>query len=94
LRRAATRIDFSGYAPEENALSMTVRMGDFINVPGGFLIMFEGEVIGAVAVGGASIDQDVMVAQAALQTYVGRDPRAVSRNSPTRGTSSTRCRPS
>src|SRR5262245_26363092 len=26
----------TGYAPEENALSMSVRMGDFTNVPGGF----------------------------------------------------------
>ena len=28
----------TGYAPEENAISMTVRMGDFTNVPGGFPI--------------------------------------------------------
>ena len=56
----------TGYAPEENALSMSVRMGDFTNVPGGFPIMVEGEVIGAVAAGGAKIEQDVMVAQAAL----------------------------
>src|SRR5215472_17550492 len=41
----------TGYAPEENALSMAVRMGDFINVPGGFPIEVNGngEVIGAVA---------------------------------------------
>src|ERR1700688_980488 len=56
----------TGYAPEENALSMTVRMGDFTNVPGGFPIAVKGEVIGAVAAGGASIEQDVMVAKAAL----------------------------
>src|ERR1700741_4717572 len=36
----------TGYAPEENALSMTVRMGDFTNVPGGFPIKLDGEVIG------------------------------------------------
>ena len=29
----------TGYAPEENALSMAVRMGDFTNVPGGFPIV-------------------------------------------------------
>src|SRR5947207_6755681 len=51
----------SGYAPEENALSMTVRMGDFTNVPGGFPIEVNGEVIGAVAAGGAKIEQDVEV---------------------------------
>ena len=57
----------TGYAPEENAISMTVRMGDFTNVPGGFPIKVDGEVIGAVAAGGASIEQDVMVAKAALE---------------------------
>ena len=36
----------TGYAPEENALSMSVRMGDFTNVPGGFPIEVGGEVIG------------------------------------------------
>src|SRR5262252_2921949 len=56
----------TGYAPEENALSMAVRMGDFTNVAGGFPITVEGEVIGAVAAGGASIEQDVAIAQAAL----------------------------
>ena len=38
----------TGYAPEENALSMSVRMGDFTNVPGGFPIEVNGEAIGAV----------------------------------------------
>src|SRR3974390_2850695 len=42
----------TGYAPEENALSMAVRMNDFTNVPGGFPITVAGEVIGAVAAGG------------------------------------------
>src|SRR4051812_28173228 len=56
----------TGYAPEENALSMAVRMGDFTNVPGGFPITVDGQVIGAVAAGGAKIEQDVMIAQAAL----------------------------
>ena len=32
----------TGYAPEENALSMAVRMGDFTNVPGGFPIVVGG----------------------------------------------------
>jgi len=49
----------TGYAPEENALSMAVRMGDFTNVPGGFPITVAGEVVGAVAAGGAKIEQDV-----------------------------------
>jgi uncharacterized protein GlcG (DUF336 family) len=57
----------TGYAPEANALSMAVRMGDFTNVPGGFPIEVGGEVIGAVAAGGAKIEQDVEVAKAALK---------------------------
>src|SRR5215210_9591876 len=61
----------TGYAPEENALSMAVRMGDFTNVPGGFPIVVEGQVIGAVAAGGAKIEEDVLVAKAALAALEG-----------------------
>jgi uncharacterized protein GlcG (DUF336 family) len=43
-----------------------VRMGDFTNVPGGFPIVVDGQVVGEVAAGGASIEHDVAVAQAAL----------------------------
>src|SRR5215208_7558173 len=53
----------TGYAPEENALSMAVRMGDFTNLPGGFPIIIDGQVIGAIAAGGASIEQDVLIAK-------------------------------
>ena len=56
----------TGYALEANALSMSVRMGDFTNVPGGFPIEVNGEVVGAVAAGGAKVEQDVEVAKAAL----------------------------
>src|SRR3972149_946312 len=57
----------SGYAPEKDVLSMQIRMdGDFTNVPGGFPITVGGQVIGAVAAGGAKIEQDVIVAKAAL----------------------------
>src|SRR5262249_47817904 len=56
----------TGYAPEENALSMAVRMGDFTNVPGGFPIAVGGEVIGAGAAGGAKIQPGVEIAKAAL----------------------------
>ena len=56
----------TGYAPEENALSMAVRMDDFTNVPGGFPIVVGGQVVGAVAAGGAKIEQDVLIAKAAL----------------------------
>ena len=63
---AASQRQPTGYAPEENALSMTVRMGDFTNVPGGFPISVDGQIIGAVAAGGAKIEEDVIVAKAAL----------------------------
>ena len=62
----------TGYAPEENALSMSVRMGDFTNVPGGFPIIVDSQVIGAVAAGGAKIEQDVAVAKAALAAIDAR----------------------
>src|SRR3954468_7610991 len=63
----------TGYAPEENALSMAVRMGDFTNIPGGFPIVVQGQVIGAVAAGGAKIEEDVLVAKAALAALQGAD---------------------
>src|SRR3974377_686876 len=63
---SASQREPTGYAPEQNALSMAVRMGDFTNVPGGFPIRVEGQVIGAVAAGGAKIEEDVLIAQAAL----------------------------
>ena len=64
----------TGYAPEENALSMSVRVGDFTNVPGGFPIEVSGEVIGTVAAWGAKIEQDVEVAKAALAA-LGSSPQ-------------------
>ena len=73
---AASQHQPTGYAEEEKALSMSVRMGDFTNVPGGFPILVAGEVIGAVAAGGASIEHDVLVAQAALAALEGARPRA------------------
>jgi glc operon protein GlcG len=57
----------TGYAAEKDVLSMQIRMdGDFTNVPGGFPIVVAGQVIGAVAAGGAKIEEDVIVARAAL----------------------------
>ena len=57
----------TGYAEEERVVSMQIRMdGDFTNVRGGFPIIVDGETIGAVAAGGATQDEDVMVAKAAL----------------------------
>ena len=73
----------TGYAPEENALSMAVRMGDFTNVPGGFPIEVGGEVIGAVAAGGAKIEQDVEVAKAALAALTFKRSRSLSKPSVT-----------
>jgi uncharacterized protein GlcG (DUF336 family) len=63
---SASQSQPTGYAPEESALSMSVRMGDFTNVPGGFPIIVDGQVIGAIAAGGATIEQDVAVAKATL----------------------------
>jgi len=58
----------TGYAPESQVLSMQIRMdGDFTNVPGGFPVAVAGQVIGGVAAGGAKIEEDVIVARAALE---------------------------
>ncbi|HUK58335.1 MAG TPA: heme-binding protein [Stellaceae bacterium] len=57
----------SGYFPKEGEVSMQIRMdGDFTNIAGGFPITVAGEVVGAVAAGGAKVEQDVEVAKAAL----------------------------
>lgn len=57
----------TGYAAKEDVLSLQIRMdGDFTNVRGGFPIVVQGQVIGAVAAGGASQDEDVIIARAAL----------------------------
>lgn len=57
----------TGYFPREGEVSMQIRMdGDFTNIPGGFPIVVAGEVVGAVAAGGAKIEQDVEIAKAAL----------------------------
>jgi len=74
---AASQRQPTGYAPEENALSMAVRMGDFTNVPGGFPISAGGQVVGAVAAGGATIEEDVAVAKAALAALDAPKRKAV-----------------
>ncbi|MDH7794311.1 MULTISPECIES: heme-binding protein [unclassified Beijerinckia] len=57
----------SGYAPPDQVLSMQIRMdGDFTNMPGGFPIVVNGQVIGGIGAGGAKPEEDVIVAQAAL----------------------------
>lgn len=64
---AASQKLATGYAEPEKVLSMQIRMdGDFTNVPGGLPIKVSGEVIGAVAAGGATVEEDVIVAEAAL----------------------------
>ena len=57
----------SGYFDKAGEVSMQIRMdGDFTNIAGGFPIVIEGQVVGAVGAGGAKIEQDVEVAKAAL----------------------------
>jgi len=64
---AASQRVATGYAEPDKVLSMQIRMdGDFTNVPGGLPIVVQGETIGAVAAGGASVEEDVIVAEAAL----------------------------
>lgn len=57
----------TGYAREEDVLSLQIRMdGDFTNVPGGLPIIVKGQTIGGIGAGGATKEQDLLVAQAAL----------------------------
>lgn len=64
---AASQKLATGYMKKEDEVSMAIRMdGDFSNVPGGFPIVVEGQVIGGVGAGGARVEEDVIIAQAAL----------------------------
>lgn len=66
-KTAASQREATGYVEEHRVLSMQIRMdGEFTNVRGGFPIVVHGQVIGGVGAGGASQDQDVEIAQAAL----------------------------
>ena len=57
----------TGYFDKAGEVSMQIRMdGDFTNIPGGFPIIVEGQLVGGVGAGGAKIEHDVEVARAAL----------------------------
>lgn len=57
----------TGYFPREGEVSMQIRMdGDFTNVPGGFPITVEGQVVGGAGAGGAKTEEDVEIAKAML----------------------------
>jgi len=57
----------TGYFDKAGEVSMQIRMdGDFTNIPGGFPIVVDGQLIGGVGAGGAKIEHDVEVARAAL----------------------------
>jgi glc operon protein GlcG len=64
---AASQKLATGYFPREGEVSMQIRMdGDFTNIPGGLPIVVAGDVVGGVGAGGAKIEQDVVIAEAAL----------------------------
>ncbi|MDB5644131.1 MAG: glcg protein [Hyphomicrobiales bacterium] len=64
---AASQHVATGYASAEETVSLQIRMdGDFTNVPGGLPVMVRGDTIGGVGAGGATKEQDLVVAQAAL----------------------------
>ena len=65
---AASQRMATGYFPREGEVSMQIRMdGDFTNVPGGLPIVFEGQVVGGIGAGGAKVEDDVLIAEAALR---------------------------
>ena len=61
-----TTQDFAKRMETEPVRRQQATLPHVIGIPGGIPIKVDGEVIGAVAAGGASIEQDVMVAKAAL----------------------------
>lgn len=64
---AASQHVATGYARKDDVVSLQIRMdGDFTNVRGGLPIVLDGETIGAIAAGGATEDEDVIIAKAAL----------------------------
>jgi glc operon protein GlcG len=74
LTSASQRLP-TGYAPAEEVLSLQIRMdGDFTNVPGGFPITIQGQVVGGIAAGGARSDEDVVIAKAALAALDAPNP--------------------
>lgn len=69
-KTAASQREATGYAEEHRVLSMQIRMdGEFTNVRGGFPIVVRGQVIGGIGAGGATQDEDVDVARAALAAF-------------------------
>lgn len=57
----------TGYVEKDKVVSMQIRMdGDFTNMPGGYPIIVEGQVIGGMGAGGAKDEEDVIIAKAAL----------------------------
>ncbi|MDO9440020.1 MAG: heme-binding protein [Beijerinckiaceae bacterium] len=73
LTAASQRVP-TGYAPDEDVVSLQIRMdGDFTNVPGGFPVVHNGQVVGAVAAGGATREEDVVIAEAALAALMRQD---------------------
>jgi glc operon protein GlcG len=64
---AASQRMATGYARDDEVLSLQIRMdGDFTNVPGGLPVVVHGETIGGVGAGGATSEEDLIVARAAL----------------------------
>lgn len=57
----------TGYVEKDKVVSMQIRMdGDFTNMPGGYPIIVDGQVVGGMGAGGAKEEEDVIVAKAAL----------------------------
>jgi len=74
-KTAASQRMATGYAEEHRVLSMQIRMdGEFTNVRGGFPVVIKGETIGGVGAGGASQEEDVLVAKAALAALEWAEP--------------------
>ncbi|BAY49579.1 glcg protein [Scytonema sp. HK-05] len=71
---AASTRRASGSFSEKLAVSLPLASGNLLtNLGGGLPIRFNGTHVGGIGVGGGTIEQDIAIAQAALQA-IGADP--------------------
>jgi len=60
-----------GMDPQIAIMQVVATGGARINLPGGFPVVIDGKLAGAIGVGGGSGEQDIEVATAALRTIAG-----------------------
>lgn len=68
-KTAASTRKVTGWMSSELAVTLPLASGNMLtNVPGGFPIITEGKLIGALGIAGGTIEQDAAIARAVLET--------------------------